>query len=230
VFVSRDSVGVRGVRLRGDDTVVSMAVLRHQHLSPELREAYLGEAVKRRRLMGEESAEATAAEGDDAAAGSEQESEGEEELAGNAVTLTEEQFNELSAGEQMLLSVTENGFGMRTSAYDYRIAGRGGQGVLNVAVSRRRGKVVAVQLGSKEDHIILATDRGMVIRTSVRDIRIVRRNKQGVVVFKIEDGEDVVAVARLVKINIENAGDEEACDGSNGADPDEVPPPTPEQI
>jgi DNA gyrase subunit A len=215
VFVGRESVGVRGIRLLGDDTVISMAVLRHQDLSPELREAYLGEASKRRRLMGEESAEATAAEGDDTAA-AEEDAEVDEEAGAAVVSLTEEQFNELAEREQMLLSVTENGFGMRTSAYDYRIAGRAGQGVLNVAVSQRRGKVVAVLLVSKADQIILATDRGMVIRTSVRDIRIVRRNKQGVVVFKVEDGEHVVSVARLGDMGDENGGSDDG-NGGNGA-------------
>jgi DNA gyrase subunit A len=232
VFVGRDSVGVRGVKLRGDDTVVSMAVLRHQDLTPEVREAYLGEAAKRRRQMGEESAEANAAEGDDTAA-AEQDAEGEEEVATGIVTLSEEQFEELAAREQMLLSVTENGFGMRTSAYDYRIAGRAGQGVLNVAVSRRRGKVVAVQLVDKQDQIILATDRGMVIRTSVRDIRIVRRNKQGVVVFKVEDGEHVVAVARLGDMGEENGNGTDDCasggsgddDGGGNSPTSDAPPP-----
>jgi DNA gyrase subunit A len=233
VFVGRESVGVRGIRLRSDDTVISMAVLRHQDLSPELREAYLGEASKRRRLMGEESAEATAAEGDDTAA-AEQDAEGEEEAGATAVSLSEDQFNELAEREQMLLSVTENGFGMRTSAYDYRITGRGGQGVLNVAVSQRRGKVVAVLLVSKADQIILATDRGMVIRTSVRDIRIVRRNKQGVVVFKVEDGEHVVSVARLGDMGDENGGSDDASggeggagDGGGGPRPGDMVPPAP---
>src|SRR6185437_3651783 len=171
-----------------------MVILGHQEMTPEVREAYLAEAGKRRRATGEESAEATVAEGDDTAAA---EPDSEEEPAAPEVAISEEQVDLLAAHEQMLLSITENGFGMRTSAYDYRITGRGGQGVLNVAVSERRGKVVAVLLADKQDQIILATDGGMVIRTSVRDIRIVRRNKQGVVVFKVSDGERVVSVAGL---------------------------------
>src|SRR6185437_8675470 len=179
IFVGRASVGVRGVRLLRDDSVISMAVLRHQELSPELREAYLAEAAKRRRLMGEESAAATDAEAEaEEPAAPEPEGEGDEPAAGAPVALGEEQFGELAAREQMLLSVTEKGFGIRTSAYDYRTTGRGGQGVLNVAVSARRGKVVSVLLADKADEIILVTDGGMVIRTPVRDIRIVRRNKQ----------------------------------------------------
>jgi len=198
IFAGRSSVGVRGIRLLGDDAVISMAILRHEELSPELREAYLAEAGKRRRAMGEESAAATVAEADETAPG---EADGEsEEPAAEAgmVALSEEQFNQLAEREQMLLSITERGFGMRTSAYDYRITGRGGQGVRNVAVSERRGKVVSALLAGKRDEIILVTDSGMVIRTPVRDIRIVRRNKQGVVIFKVAEGERVVSVARLV--------------------------------
>ena len=194
VFVGRASVGVRGIKLLGEDTVISMVVLRHRELSPEIRESFLAEAAKRRRQMGEESAEANAAETDEAG---ESEAEGEAENGAAAIALGEEQCAELADAEQMLLSVTEMGYGMRSSAYDYRITGRGGQGVLNVAVSARRGKVVSVLLVDPKDEIILVTDGGMVIRTPVRDIRIVRRNKQGVAVFKVAEGEHVVSVARL---------------------------------
>jgi DNA gyrase subunit A len=233
IFVGRASVGVRGIRLLGDDTVISMAILGHQEMTPEVREAYLAEAAKRRRAMGEESAEATVAEGDDTAA---IEPDSEEEPAAQEVAISEEQVDTLATHEQMLLSITENGFGMRTSAYDYRITGRGGQGVFNVAVSERRGKVVAVLLADKQDQIILATDGGMVIRTSVRDIRIVRRNKQGVVVFKVSDGERVVSVARLGDMgegngeaengngNGSNGGPVNGSDAPGGSDAADPPP------
>ncbi len=223
VFVGRESVGVRGIRLLGDDAVISMAILQHLGLTPGQREAYLAEVAKRRRAMGEESAEATVAESDEATV-SEPESEGEEAVAG-AVTLSEEQFAELAAREQMLLSVTEKGFGMRTSAYDYRITGRGGQGVLNVAVSARRGKVISVLLAGKEDEIILVTDGGMVIRTPVRDIRIVRRNKQGVVIFKVAESEEVVSVARLADSGEANGGG--AAEDASATDTPEPPPNVP---
>lgn len=208
VFVGRASVGVRGIRLLGDDTLISMAILGHRELAPELREAYLAEAAKRRRQLGEESAEEASAEADDTVP-ADAESDGESEPAGGAIALSEEQFGELAANEQMLLGITEKGFGMRISAYDYRIAGRGGQGVFNVAVSERRGKVVAVLLVDPRDEIILVTDGGMVIRTPVRDIRIVRRNKLGVVVFKVGEDEQVVSVARLPEM-AEEGGNGEA--------------------
>jgi DNA gyrase subunit A len=191
VFAGRASVGVRGIRLLGDDRVISMAVLRHEELTPEIREAYLSEASRRRRAAGEE-----AGEGDEPPS-PESEAEADANAAAASVTLTEEQFAELAAREQFLLTVTENGFGLRTSAYDYRITGRGGQGVFNA--STRRGKVVAVALVEPTDEIIMATNGGMVIRTHVRDVRIVRRNKLGVVLFKVGEGERVVSVARLAE-------------------------------
>jgi DNA gyrase subunit A len=210
VFVGRGSVGVRGVRLKGDDTVVSMVILRHMDLTPEVREAYLAEASKRRKLMGQEGEVAEEAEEIVPA-----EAEGDEpEAAGAMVTLSEEQFAELAANEQVLLSVTENGFGMRTSAYDYRIIGRGGQGVFNVAVTPQRGKVVSVLRVDPDDEIILVTDGGMVIRTPIHDIRMVRRNKLGVRVFKVHDGEHVVSVARLSDTGGETNGDTAAEPGS----------------
>jgi DNA gyrase subunit A len=228
VFTGRSSVGVRGIKLLRDDTVISMTVLRHVELTPEQREAYLAEAAKRRRATGEESAEATQAEAEDTAAPAEEENDAE--AAAGAVTLAEEQIADLAAREEMLLSITEKGFGMRSSAYDYRITGRGGQGVLNVAVSERRGHVVAVLPVGPKDEIILVTDRGMVIRTSVRDIRIVRRNKQGVAVFKVADGEQVVSVARLGDAGEENGGPENGGpenggQGNGGQGNGESPPP-----
>jgi DNA gyrase subunit A len=111
--------------------------------------------------------------------------------------LTEEQFAELAAREEFVLSVTEKGFGVRTSAFDYRITGRGGVGILNIDVKARGDAVVAVFPVGHNDQIMLVTDGGMVIRCPVHDIRIARRRSQGVVIFKVGDGERVVSVARL---------------------------------
>jgi DNA gyrase subunit A len=219
VFVGRGSVGVRGVRLKGDDTVVSMVILRHHELTPEIREAYLAEAAKRRKLMGQESAEAAPEEVEEVVP-VEADNDEPEAAAGSAVTLSEEQFAELAANEQILLSITENGFGMRSSAYDYRIIGRGGQGVLNVAVNARRGKVVSALLVDPDDEIILASDGGMVIRTPIHDIRVVRRNKLGVRVFNVADGEHVVSVARLTDTGVNGNGGNGGNGDADAAEPD----------
>jgi DNA gyrase subunit A len=189
IFTGRSSVGVRGIRLLGDDEVISMSILRHAEISPAMRKAYF----KRRRQNGEE-AEAPVPE--------DIESDIEE------VTLTDEQFADLVDREQFLLSVTEKGYGVRSSAYDYRITGRGGQGVNNMDLSRRGDSVVAAFSVGDSDQIMLVTNGGMVIRCPVNDIRIVGRGSAGVVVFKVGEGERVVSVARLPDVAEENGEDE----------------------
>ncbi len=118
--------------------------------------------------------------------------------------LSEEEFADLAAREECVLSVTEKGFGVRSSAYDYRITGRGGQGIDNMDLSRRGDAVVAVFPVGNNDQIMLVTDAGMVIRCPIDDIRIARRGSQGVVIFKVGDGERVVSVARLPDDTEEN--------------------------
>jgi DNA gyrase subunit A len=211
VFAGRSSVGVRGIRLlrspeMGEDRVISMSILRHEEITPDVRNGYLSMARDRRRQMGEESEAAEAQT-------PEQPSEPDEGENGNGAgeaALTEEQFLDLAAREEFVQSVTEKGFGVRSSAYDYRITGRGGQGVNNMDLSRRQDAVVAVFPVGHNDQIMLVTDAATVIRVPVNDIRIARRGSQGVVVFRVGDGERVVSVARLPEVAEENG------DGSNG--------------
>src|SRR5438093_2358283 len=122
IFAGRSSVGVRGIRLLGDDQVISMSILRHEEIAPDMRNAYLSMARDRRRAMGEESEAAEAQNGDQAAEPDDSENGGDAEAA-----ISEEQFADLASREEFVLSVTEKGFGVRSSAYDYRITGRGGQ-------------------------------------------------------------------------------------------------------
>ncbi len=200
IFTGRTSVGVRGIRLLGDDQVISMSILRHEEVSPETRNAYLKLATEHRRQSGEES-EANgnhdSPEPDDADAES------------GEAAISEEQFLDLAAREQFVLSVTEKGFGVRSSAYGYRITGRGGQGINNMDLTRRSDAVVAVFPVGHNDQIMLVTDAGMVIRCPVNDIRIVRRGGAGVVIFKVGEGERVVSVARLPDVVEENGVAEE---------------------
>ena len=179
VFSSRSSVGVRGVKLTKGDEVFSMSILRHEEAESGLRAAYVKEANRRRR--GEEEDEDT----------------DEEETA--AVAITEKQFNEMAAREEFLLSITEKGYGKRCSAYDYRITGRGGQGIDNLKPGKGQGTTVAVFPVREHDQIMLVTNGGTVIRTPVEDISIRRRGSGGVVVFKLDEGERVVSVARLAE-------------------------------
>ena len=196
VFAGRSSVGVRGIRLLGDDQVISLSILRHEEITPDERNAYLSLAARRRRQTEDETETATEAplEPDEA----------ENEPAGDEGSITEEAYADLAQREEFVLSVTEKGFGVRSSAYDYRITGRGGQGIDNMDLSRRNDAIVAVFPVGHNDQIMLVTDGGMVIRCPVDDIRIARRRSQGVVVFKVGDGERVVSVARLPDDSEEN--------------------------
>jgi DNA gyrase subunit A len=195
VFAGRDSIGVRGIRLEEGDRVVSMSVLRHVEIELEERDAYLRYAVAKRRALGEE---AEADEGESA-----------------AIVLPQERLNELEILEEFILTVTVKGFGKRTSAYEYRVIGRGGQGVANIEVTPRNGPVVASFPVGEDDQIMLVTNRGQLIRCPVHDIRIARRQTQGVTVFRVGDDEEVVAVAHLADL-----GDDEGGNGGEEAPPE----------
>jgi DNA gyrase subunit A len=204
VFTGRSSVGVRGIRLLGGDQVISMSILRHEEIAPDVRNAYLSLAARRRRQMGEESEAAAEAplEADEANG----------ENGGDEGAISEEVYSDLAQREEFVLSVTEKGYGVRTSAYDYRITGRGGQGIDNMDLTRRSDAIIAVFPVGHNDQIMLVTDGGMVIRCPVHDIRIARRRSQGVVIFKVGEGERVVSVARLPEESDENGGAEEPDD------------------
>jgi len=192
VFAGRSSVGVRGIRLLGGDQVISLSILRHEEIALDERNAYLSLAAKRRRQADEESE--TVAETPFEP----------EEAEGDEGSISEETYADLAQREEFVLSVTEKGFGVRSSAYDYRITGRGGQGIDNMDLSRRNDAIVSVFPVGHNDQIMLVTDGGMVIRCPVDDIRIARRRSQGVVIFKVGDGERVVSVARLPEDSDEN--------------------------
>jgi DNA gyrase subunit A len=196
VFAGRSSVGVRGIRLLNGDEVISLSILRHEEIAPDERNAYLSLAARRRRQTDEESETAVEVPFEP--------EEAEGEPAGDESSITEEIYADLAQREEFVLSVTEKGFGVRSSAYDYRITGRGGQGIDNMDLSRRRDAIVAVFPVGHNDQVMLVTDGGMVIRCPVHDIRIARRRSQGVVIFKVGEGERVVSVARLPEVAEEN--------------------------
>jgi DNA gyrase subunit A len=209
VFAGRSSVGVRGIRLLGDDSVISMSILRHEEVSPETRDAYLKLANERRRQNGDEDLPLEAEDGENGNG-----------VAGEA-SLSDEEFADLGAREEFLLSVTEKGFGVRGSAYGYRITGRGGQGINNMDLTRRRDAVVAVFPVGPKDQIMLVTDAGMVIRCPVDDIRIARRGSAGVVIFRVGEGERVVSVARLPEVAADENGENgDSADGGEGEEGD----------
>jgi DNA gyrase subunit A len=186
LFKGRDSTGVRGIRLDKDDQVISMAILRHVEASPGERAAYIKQALAMRRAQGAEVADAAAEAVDvDAEEGAE------------AVELTPERYAELGGREQFVLTVSERGFGKRSSSYEYRISGRGGKGITAMIVNERNGRLVASFPVEDSDQIMLVTDGGKLIRCPVDDVRITGRSVQGVRIFKTDDDEKVVSVERI---------------------------------
>jgi len=181
VFQGRTSMGVRGIALPDGDKVISQSILRHTQANAEERAAYLKRANAVRRGLGEAVEDA----GVDA------------EEATGAIELGEKRYVELSAAEQFVLTLSENGFGKRSSSYEYRITGRGGKGIVAMAVTPKTGRVVASFPVEETDQIMLVTNGGQLIRTPVRDIRIAGRSTQGVIVFDTAEGERVVSVERL---------------------------------
>ncbi|MBX7248096.1 MAG: DNA gyrase subunit A [Caulobacteraceae bacterium] len=205
VFKGRDSTGVRGIRLKEGDAVISMAVLRRVDATPGERQAYLKHANALRRATGEADEDAVTAVEEDA-------EEGAEDAA-----LTPERIIELGAAEQFILTVADNGLGKRTSSYDYRRTGRGGQGLMAHDLSRRGGKLVASFPVETGDGILLMTDGGQLIRTPVNQVRIAGRNTQGVMIFRTSEDEKVVSVERLAESGEDDAaGDGEEDGGEAG--------------
>jgi DNA gyrase subunit A len=187
VFAGRNSVGVRGIALGEDDKVISMAVLGHFEASGEERAAY---SRMRRAVSGEvEPEEAAAPEGDDE----------EGEASAEAGTLGQDRYAEMGAAEQFILAVSENGYGKRTSSYEYRTTRRSGKGIVAMAVNSRNGRLIAAFPVEEHDQIICITDGGQTIRMPVggdKPIRIVGRGTQGVTLFDTQ-GEKVVSVEHL---------------------------------
>jgi DNA gyrase subunit A len=200
VFASRDSTGVRGVRLAEGDSVISMAILRAVDATPGERAAYIKHAAAMRAAESGEGEEvsAPAAEEEDEAA------------ADGQVSLSVERIAELGGAEQHVLTVSSEGFGKRTSAYDFRRTGRGGLGLIAQDLSKRGGRLVASFPVEDADEILLVTDQGQLIRVPVTQIRIAGRNTQGVTVFRTAEDEHVVSVERLEG---EAAGDDEPAEG-----------------
>ncbi len=184
VFSGRQSAGVRGIRLAAGDEVISLSILRHVDAGSEERIAYLRHAAAQRRRSGEEEepvAEAAVGEGAESAAAE--------------VLLLPARIAELEAAEEFLLTVTDGGFGKRSSAYDYRVAGRGGQGIANITLGARTGSAVVatfpVRMG---DDVMLVADGGRLIRTPGEQVRITGRQAQGVMLVRLGEGERVGSV------------------------------------
>jgi len=182
VFAGRESTGVRGIRLAEGDQVLSMAILHGVDATPAERASYL--KYERTRIKSESD------EGDDVAPADDEEDVGEAEL-------TPDRIIQLQAAEEFILTLSSEGIGKRTSAYDFRRTGRGGQGLLAQDLTRKGGRLVASFPVDQADEILLVTDQGQLIRCPVANIRVASRNTQGVIVFRTAEDEHVVSVERL---------------------------------
>jgi len=201
VFKGRDSTGVRGVRLQEGDEVISMAILGRVDATPDERAAYVKHANAMRRATGEGEDDTPSVEADDEAEGG--------EGTGADAALSVERIAELGAAEQFILTVTETGFGKRSSAYEYRRTGRGGQGLTAHGLGGRAGDRLAAAFPVEEgDDLLMVTSGGQMIRTPVAQIRIVGRASQGVTVFRTAEGEKVVSVERLADSGGDDEGEE----------------------
>ena len=183
VFSSRNSVGVRGINMADSDRAISMTILEHVNAEPAERGAYLKRATAERRLAG--------AEVDDVVL------TGEEVV--EETSLGDERYEELKAHEQFILTMTQLGYGKRSSSYDFRLTGRGGKGIRATDVSKvaEIGPLIAAFPVGNGDQIMMVSDGGTLIRVPVDGIRIASRATKGVTVFNTAEGEKVVSVERI---------------------------------
>ena len=174
IFKGRSSKGIKGINLKKDDRVISLTVLNHVKISSDESKAY----IKKSR-------------NDD------------EEVEDTTYEISSKKFEEFKLKEEFILTITENGYGKRSSSYEFRESGRGGQGIINIVTSERNGNVAASYSVKNDDDIMLITDGGQMIRCKVSEIRITGRNTQGVRIFKVDNGEKVVSSVCLADDNEE---------------------------
>ena len=188
VFQGRTSMGVRGIALGEGDKVISLSILRHVEATADERVAYLKRANAVRRGSNGDAEEAAV----------------DNEEGEGAIELGQPRYVELSAAEQFVLTISEKGYGKRTSSYEYRTTGRGGKGIVAMAITEKNGRLVASFPVEESDQIMLVTNGGQLIRCPVDGIRIAGRSTQGVIVFSTAEGEKVASVERLSEEGEEN--------------------------
>ncbi|MBT6134567.1 MAG: DNA gyrase subunit A, partial [Kordiimonadaceae bacterium] len=176
LFKGRNSDGVRGIKLAEGDEVVSMSIMHHVNMEQEQKVAYLKYAAAKRRGENPE----------------------------KPSEIDAERLVALEEREEFILSITVNGYGKRTSSYEYRVTGRGGSGIINIETSDRNGEVIAAFPIYEKDQLMMVTDNGRLIRVPVHDVRVAGRNTQGVTLFKVGDEEHIVSVDRIQETDDED--------------------------
>ena len=196
MFVGRNSTGVRGIKLAENDEVISMSVLNHSEATSEERDEYskISSAIKR--MEAERGCSVSAEE------------------TGLLNVLSGDKYREMAEKEQFILTVTSTGYGKRSSSYEYRVNGRGGQGIANMEMSARNKEVVSSFPIEDDNQIMMITDSGKLIRMPVEDIRIAGRKTQGVILFRTSDDEKVMSVTWLDA----DEGDDEELEEETGSE------------
>tara|TARA_B100000886_G_scaffold294941_1_gene221572 strand:- start:466 stop:3117 length:2652 start_codon:yes stop_codon:yes gene_type:complete len=173
LFSGRTSIGVRGIKLQKDDSVISLAILRDFKFEVDERDIYLKASNQLRK----------------------------DEKRDDSM-LSDQKFSSMKENEEFILSITDKGYGKRSSAYEYRVTKRGGLGIANMQLTKRNGSEVIASFPIKDnDHLMLVTDKGKLIRCPVNDVRKAGRQTQGVTLFNVSDDEKVVSVAKLEESN-----------------------------
>ena len=170
IFKGRSSKGIKGINLKNDDKVISLTVLNYIKITSDESKAY----IKKSRQDDEDTEETN-------------------------FEISAKKFDELKLKEEFILTITENGYGKRSSSYEFRESGRGGQGIINIVTSERNGSIAASYSVKNDDDIMLITNSGQMIRCKVSEIRITGRNTQGVRIFKVDDNDKVVSSVCLTE-------------------------------
>jgi len=194
VFQSRNSTGVRGIKLSAGNEVIALSILQHAGEDSEVKDKYLSIDLEKRLALREAllfNKNLKENPSDDLLVMP-------QELPKIKSELPQAKIEEMAEVEEFILTITENGYGKRSSAYEYRITNRGGSGITNIVTSKRNGNVVASFPVEVKDHVMIITDKGTLIRTGVDSVRISGRNTQGVTLIKTKD-ETVVSVARIAQ-------------------------------
>ena len=199
VFVGRNSTGVRGIKLANKDEVISMSILNHSDATSEEREEYLKISSAVKRIQAERGADNVVSI---------------EETGIEMNVLSAEKYEAMREKEQFILSVTTTGYGKRSSSYEYRVTGRGGQGIANMEMSARNKEIASSFPIEDNNQIMMVTDGGKLIRMPVADIRIAGRKTQGVILFRLAEDEKVVSVTWLDA----DDDDEEELDEETGSE------------
>ncbi|TDQ34345.1 DNA gyrase subunit A [Phyllobacterium brassicacearum] len=204
VFAGRNSIGVRGITLAPGDKIISMSILGHVDASPAERSAYLKQAAAERRAQGADDVEEIALVGEEAT---------------DVADLLPERYAELRDREQTVLTVSEYGYGKRSSSYEFRVSGRGGKGIRATDTSKTDeiGKLVSLFPVEASDQILLVSDGGQLIRVPVNGIRIAGRSTKGVTIFNTADGEKVVSVERISETESDDVEAETAVQGETSS-------------